>query len=366
MQKELGLLIIEKRKYKNLSQIDLANALHVSRQAVSNWEKGKNLPDVSLLFDLSKILDIDIHDLFKYYQNNNIDETDLKKARKKIRIRSLIIILIILLVSSFAILALYNNNRFVVYEVNILSEEFSIENSIIIKSKIKNYYQIGRIIPKDESKDIFRVKVYTIVDGKEDLIIETTNVEDAYVMEDYGYNEYFADLNDDFSKLFIEITTLENGEIKSFVYPLKLSLVMKNKMFFHFGTTQVGIKTQKDELVEFDEQAIIDGLLKNDYVYNEKDSQYYKKDGAFAFSLSSMTLMYSNEENGIETTIYYSIDSPEKNVTANIFDNSEKEFIKVFNYSVAYDTLLCDSDNCDDYELLVKMMLDEAENIGAS
>ena len=41
--------IEEKRKEKGLTQQQVAEALHVTRQAVSKWEQGKSLPDVDTL-----------------------------------------------------------------------------------------------------------------------------------------------------------------------------------------------------------------------------------------------------------------------------------------------------------------------------
>lgn len=45
------------RKQKQLSQKDLASMLSVSFQAVSKWETGETMPDVSLLLELADILD---------------------------------------------------------------------------------------------------------------------------------------------------------------------------------------------------------------------------------------------------------------------------------------------------------------------
>ena len=41
------------------TQEELAEALGVSRQAVSKWERGLGYPDVSLINDLSSILGVD-------------------------------------------------------------------------------------------------------------------------------------------------------------------------------------------------------------------------------------------------------------------------------------------------------------------
>lgn len=51
------------RKTKNLTQKDLAKKLGVSDKAISKWERGIGIPDVSLLSKLSIILDTDIESL---------------------------------------------------------------------------------------------------------------------------------------------------------------------------------------------------------------------------------------------------------------------------------------------------------------
>ena len=48
------------RMQNNLSQNDLAETLHVTRQAVSNWETGKNEPDLETLIMMSKIFGVEI------------------------------------------------------------------------------------------------------------------------------------------------------------------------------------------------------------------------------------------------------------------------------------------------------------------
>lgn len=56
----LGERITELRKQQNLSQGQLADALGISRQAVSKWENGQANPDSLNLIRLSEILDTDI------------------------------------------------------------------------------------------------------------------------------------------------------------------------------------------------------------------------------------------------------------------------------------------------------------------
>ena len=62
-QEKIGKYISEKRKEKKITQEELAERLGVSDRAVSNWENGKNMPDLSLFKPLCKELGITINDL---------------------------------------------------------------------------------------------------------------------------------------------------------------------------------------------------------------------------------------------------------------------------------------------------------------
>ena len=63
-QEKIGKFIAEKRKEKKLTQEQLAEKLNISKNAVSKWERGLNLPDVSIMQDLCKILNITLNELF--------------------------------------------------------------------------------------------------------------------------------------------------------------------------------------------------------------------------------------------------------------------------------------------------------------
>jgi class 3 adenylate cyclase len=54
----LGQRIKELREKRALKQRDIANALQISAQAVSKWERGENAPDIAVLLDLSKLLGV--------------------------------------------------------------------------------------------------------------------------------------------------------------------------------------------------------------------------------------------------------------------------------------------------------------------
>lgn len=51
------------RQRRGLTQEELAEKLHVTRQAVSNWETGKNQPDIELLKTLAETFEVDVTEL---------------------------------------------------------------------------------------------------------------------------------------------------------------------------------------------------------------------------------------------------------------------------------------------------------------
>lgn len=52
-----GKIITQLRKEKEMTQKEIAEALHVSISAVSKWERGLNFPDLSLMEPLAQLLD---------------------------------------------------------------------------------------------------------------------------------------------------------------------------------------------------------------------------------------------------------------------------------------------------------------------
>lgn len=69
-QEKIGKFISELRKEKKLTQEKLAEQLNISKNAVSKWERGLNLPDISIMLELCKILEINIVDLLSGENTN--------------------------------------------------------------------------------------------------------------------------------------------------------------------------------------------------------------------------------------------------------------------------------------------------------
>lgn len=60
-----GKLIGALRKEKGMTQQQLAERLNVSDKAISRWETGRGFPEISILEDLGKVLDVSVAELLK-------------------------------------------------------------------------------------------------------------------------------------------------------------------------------------------------------------------------------------------------------------------------------------------------------------
>lgn len=61
--RKIGKRISELRRSKNITQTALADMMGISFQAVSNWERGESMPDISKLGDLSRIFGVSIDEI---------------------------------------------------------------------------------------------------------------------------------------------------------------------------------------------------------------------------------------------------------------------------------------------------------------
>lgn len=79
---EVSVQIKKYRDSMKLSQEELAEKVYVSRQTVSNWETGKNYPDIHSLLLLSSLFNISLDQLIKgdfEMMKEEIKETEVKK-----------------------------------------------------------------------------------------------------------------------------------------------------------------------------------------------------------------------------------------------------------------------------------------------
>lgn len=78
---ELQERLVELRTERGLSQEDLAEKLYVSRQTISNWERGKTYPDINSLLLMATYFDVSLDHLIK----GDVDEMKHRVEQKKFK-----------------------------------------------------------------------------------------------------------------------------------------------------------------------------------------------------------------------------------------------------------------------------------------
>lgn len=64
----IELYIKQKRIEKNLTQEQLANLSGVSKSYIGDLERGEKEPTISVLCKIANALDVDIKELYRYYE----------------------------------------------------------------------------------------------------------------------------------------------------------------------------------------------------------------------------------------------------------------------------------------------------------
>ena len=78
-QEEIGKFIAQQRKNKYLTQEQLAERLNVNNRSVSRWENGICMPDLSIIKELSKELDITVSELLNARRMSKEELMEMKE-----------------------------------------------------------------------------------------------------------------------------------------------------------------------------------------------------------------------------------------------------------------------------------------------
>ena len=110
----------ELRKNKGLTQEELAEALYVSRTAISKWESGRGYPSIDSLKEIAKYFSVTIDELLSTDEVLTIAEKDNKQKEK--HLRSLVFGLLDISVLMFFFLPFFGQKaNGIVEEVSLLS-----------------------------------------------------------------------------------------------------------------------------------------------------------------------------------------------------------------------------------------------------
>ena len=104
---EVGAQIKKYRSNMGISQEELAEKVYVSKQTVSNWETGKNYPDIHSVLLLSSVFNVSLDQLIKgdvEIMKKEIKETEIKKLNKYGGIYAVSLILAVISLVPFIVL----------------------------------------------------------------------------------------------------------------------------------------------------------------------------------------------------------------------------------------------------------------------
>ena len=224
-QKKVGELIKKLRKDNHLTQAEFAEKYGITYQAVSNWEHGKNLPDIALLKQIADDFNVSIDELL------GSEKKPLKKDNKYLIIGVIIAVALIILF----IIYLNKHNDFEFKTLSANCSNFKISGSISY-NKDKTSIYINNINYCDASNEKEYVKIECILYEKYNNIekqISTSNYQSdtTIKLEEYLKNvEFTIDNYDRICKmytsdnLYLRINATDiNNKTETYQIPLLLN-----------------------------------------------------------------------------------------------------------------------------------------------
>lgn len=229
-QEKIGKFIRSLRESKKMTQDNLADEVGVTRQAVSNWELGKAIPDSGILLSLSELFQVTINELLKGEKDykdtkeneelenialNLVDEYNIKSLRIKRIMKISVIIITAILLTFFLYYFVTSYNTISVYKLEGEGNKFFTYNGIMINTKQKSYIRLGEL-QSDNEENIEQVTLYYYDKNHKKRIIYKDSKSDILITETYGYGECISynDLKYIQKKLILEIKYSDNQKDK--------------------------------------------------------------------------------------------------------------------------------------------------------
>ncbi len=132
IRKAIAHNLSELRKTKNMTQADLAQKLNYSDKAVSKWERAESVPDVAVLKAIADMFGVTI-DYLITEEHDDPNVLRKKASRRKVRNRSLITGISILLVWFIATVAYINADLVTSFgKLAILSFVYAVPVSVVV------------------------------------------------------------------------------------------------------------------------------------------------------------------------------------------------------------------------------------------
>ena len=311
-QEKIGKFIRSLRESKKMTQDNLADEVGVTRQAVSNWELGKAIPDSGILLSLSELFQVTINELLKGEKDykdtkeneelenialNLVDEYNIKSLRIKRIMKISVIIITAILLTFFLYYFVTSYNTISVYKLEGEGNKFFTYNGIMINTKQKSYIRLGEL-QSDNEENIEQVTLYYYDKNHKKRIIYKDSKSDILITETYDYEDYYpySDFKYIKKKLILEIE-YSDGQKDTIKVSIKKDFTNSLLLYINKGDLVYAKKEKyKSSLLikEIDTKMKKYGTESNDLYIYERD-----KDGkhiSFLYSNNdlTMTISYNN------------------------------------------------------------------------
>lgn len=219
---KIGKFIKDIRQKNNLTQKDFADKLGVTYQAVSKWENGKNIPDISIIKEISRIFNVDIEEILN-------GEKKIKKTNKKIVI--IIVFLLVIIVALIIISCFFHDDNFNFKTLSSNCDSFIVTGSIAYNSN-KSAIYISNIDYCEIDQTIYSTINCSLYEEYENKEIKISS---CSVGTDKSLKEYLKEIKinvDNYSSgckelsssnLYLEINAKDNDN-KIVYYKIPISL----------------------------------------------------------------------------------------------------------------------------------------------
>ena len=224
-QEKVGQFIKDLRKQNKLTQKDLADKYGVTYQAVSKWENGINLPEISLLRQMSKDFNISLEDILDGEIKQ--EKTNLKKLIIPIILGMIILIVVLIVILN------KKNESFEFKTISTTCEEFKVTGSLAY-NKDKSYIYISNINycggnDDTEYEEIECALYETHNDTSKKLTdckLKETNIKLEEYLKDIELNiENYSKMCKTYTdeSLYLEINAKNNNKITTYKIPLNIN-----------------------------------------------------------------------------------------------------------------------------------------------
>ena len=274
-QEKIGQFIRKLREEKDLTQEDVAKKVLHGRDAVSKWERGKNLPDTETLIILSNLFQISINEILAGEKNTsqniilNLYDNRNKLNRKLKRVIAFTLCITFICITIFLGYYFINQYKSIrAFTITGKTDFFEITNGLFIKTNNKLYFSIGTITSFQDTK-IEKMDLYFIEDNVEHIISSRTAGE--MLLIDYiGYEEYFnlKKIDSILENLFLKI--YYNNENKN-VIKLTLTEDYVNDSLIFFDDKKISHKAKN---TKYSSDKIVDAIKSK--FKKENDNYTYK------------------------------------------------------------------------------------------